>query len=180
MLLVERLRARPAARVLDFCSGSGRNARALHAAGFDVVALPDGDADRSESLGPEVGAFAAAISTHGLLHGTVAAIAARTGRIAERLELDGLLCAAFGSVRDARFGNGRRIEAATFAPLEGDERGVAHTYFTRAQLEELLQSHYTLEHLEEAGVDGVAGAWAHRKRPLSNAVHWFVVARRRL
>jgi hypothetical protein len=82
-------------------------------------------------------------------------------------------------VRDARFGKGRRIADETFAPLDGDEQGVAHTYFRRAQLDELLRPHYIVERLEETGVDDVAGAWAHRERPLSNAIHWFAIARRR-
>lgn len=165
--------------MLDFCSGSGRNAAALRAAGFDVVAVSDGDADRDAALAPEIGAFAATISTHGLLHGTIAAIGARTARIADRLEADGLLYATFGSVRDSRYGCGRRIEAATFAPLDGDERGVAHSYFTRERLDELLQPQYTLERLDEIAADDVAGTWAHRERPLAGAVHWLVIARRR-
>jgi hypothetical protein len=179
LLLVERLRARPGARVLDFCTGSGRNAGALRAAGYDVTAIPDAAADRSEFLMPGSAPFAAAISTHGFLHGTRAAIAARTARIADRLESEAPLYAVFGSVRDARFGSGRRLADETFAPLDGDERGVAHTYFTRVQLDELLRVHYIVERLEETGVDGVAGTWAHRESPLSNAVHWFVIARRR-
>ena len=173
------MRARVGARVLDFCTGSGRNAVALRAAGYDVVAIPDDAADQSEIPTPDSAAFAAAISTHGLLHGTRAAIAARTARIAERLESGAALYAVFGSVRDARFGNGRRIADETFAPVDGDERGVAHTYFTRVQLDELLRPHYIVERLEETGVDDVAGAWAHREHPLANAVHWFAIARRR-
>ena len=74
----------------------------------------------------------------------------------------------------------RRIANETFAPLDGDERGVAHTYFTRVQLDELLRAHYIVERLEETGVDDVAGAWAHRESPLANAVHWFAVVRRQL
>jgi hypothetical protein len=31
----------------------------------------------------------------------------------------------------------------------------------------------------ETNVDDVAGKWAHQRRPLRGAVHWFVVALRR-
>ncbi len=150
----------------------------MRAAGFDVVEISDADADSAEALSPAIGTFAAAVSTHGLLHGTVAAITARISRIGDRLAPDGLLHATFGSVRDARFGTGRRIAAATFAPLDGDERGVAHSYFTRTELESLLQPRYDVEALDQNGVDSVAGSWAHRRRALADAVHWFVIARR--
>ncbi|MFZ1017913.1 MAG: hypothetical protein WAN39_08595, partial [Candidatus Cybelea sp.] len=39
--LIEHLRAEPAARVLEFASGRGRNTEALRAAGFTVVAVDD-------------------------------------------------------------------------------------------------------------------------------------------
>ena len=177
-MLLERLRTRPGARVLDFCTGSGRNATILRTAGYDVLAVSDADADRAE-LSSSGDGFAAAISTHGLLHGTLDEIAERIARIAAALEPRGLLYAAFGSVRDARYGSGARIAEATFAPLDGDERGVAHTYFTRERLETLLRPRYVIESLDETGVDALAGAWAHRERPLVKAVHWLAVAHRR-
>ncbi len=176
--LIDDLSNRPGSRVLDFCTGSGRNAAALRAAGHDVVAVADASAGSSDPLPPALGRFAAAICTHGLLHGTVASIAASLDSIADRLDDAGALYATFGSVRDARFGKGRRFGPATFAPFDGDERGVAHTYFTRAALELLLEPHFVVERIEESGVDAIAGAWAHRQRPLAGAVHWFVVARR--
>ncbi|MGA8533161.1 MAG: methyltransferase domain-containing protein [Candidatus Tumulicola sp.] len=176
--LIERLRGRPGSRVLDFCAGSGRNGAALREAGYAVVALEDSVAERGGALPAELGEFAAVISTHGLLHGTVGAIAQRMESIAEHLEPNGPFYATFGSARDARFGRGRRIDASTYAPLDGDERGVAHAYFTRAALEGLLHRHFVVERLEERYVDAIAGSWAHPTTPLSQAVHWFVVARR--
>ncbi len=176
--LIERLRNRPGSRVVDFSAGSGRNGAALRAAGHDVFAVDDTSAGAADPLPAALGRFAAAICTHGLLHGTVATIAASLESIADRLDDGGLLYATFGSVRDARFGRGRRLGPATFAPFDGDERGVVHTYFTRAELESLLKSHYAIERIEECDVDAMAGSWAHAQRPLSKAVHWFVVARR--
>ena len=162
--------------MLDFCTGRGRNAAALQSAGFAVIAVPDEEADRFDPFG-ERGAFAAVLTTHGLLHGTPKTIAARLDRLRFCLADDGELYAAFGSTRDARYGKGRRIGAATFVPAQGDERGVAHTYFTRERLENLLRVRFTVERLWESGVDSVAGSWAHPTQPLANAVHWFAVAR---
>jgi hypothetical protein len=177
--LIERLQSRPKGRVLDFASGSGRNTQALRRAGLMVTAIADDAAATEKPLAGVTDRFAAAISTHGLLHGTPPIIAARLRSIAERLDAEGLLYATFGSTRDARFGEGRRIDDATFAPTDGDERGVAHAYFDRDRLRALLEPDFEVESLEERCVDEVAGSWAHRERPLSGATHWFAIARKR-
>ncbi|HEY1655479.1 MAG TPA: hypothetical protein VGF86_10220 [Candidatus Tumulicola sp.] len=171
-------RLKPRSRILDFCTGSGRNAAALAAAGYDVVRFDDAAAQRNDPLPRVPGGFAAVVSTHGLLHGTAREIAELAGSLANVLACDGLFVAAFGSAADARFGQGLRLSRQTFAPADGDERGVAHTYFTRAELEAILAKHLVIESLEEVAVDSIAGTWAHAGRPLENAVHWFLVARR--
>jgi SAM-dependent methyltransferase len=177
--LIECLRGERGRRVLDFASGSGRNAAALRDAGFDVIALDDVAAASNEPLRRMNERMAAVLSTHGLLHGTRPAIAARVRAIAAALEDGGWLCATFGSSRDARFGEGERIDDSTYAPIAGDERGVVHTYFSREELRALLEPYFAIESLTEHGVDRVAGSWAHQERPLTGAVHWFVIARRR-
>ena len=176
--LIERLHAGDGIRVLDFASGRGRNAAALRAAGLTVVAIED-EAAEADALQEMPDRFDAAVSTHGLLHGMPDAIALRVGTIAEHLHIGGLLYAAFGSTRDTRCGNGRRLGDWTFAPLDGDERDVAHTYFDRDRLAALLAQHFEIESLEEAGVDDVAGRWAHTIEPLHGAVHWFTIGRKR-
>lgn len=165
--LIERLRNLPGARVLEVGAGSGRNTRALEAAGFTVLTLDD-DA-----------MVAGALSTHALLHGTPATIAGALHAIAERLERGGALYGTFGSVRDARCGHGRFIEDGVYAPENGDERGVPHSYFDEKGVRELLNRDWIVESLREVGVDAIAGSWAHQQQPLHDAVHWFVVARRR-
>jgi SAM-dependent methyltransferase len=177
--LIEHLQHRPGSRVLDFASGSGRNSAALRDAGFLVTAVDDRRAALPSPLAARDGEFAAAVSTHGLLHGTPGSIAAALDAIAEHLENGGRLYAAFGSVRDSRFGQGECIGARTFAPLAGDERGVPHTFYDRHRLEALLSPGFILESLEEVGADATAGAWAHADRPLQGAVHWFAVAQKR-
>ena len=162
--LIERLRDRPGARVLEVGAGSGRNTRALVAAGFSVYTLPAKEP------------CAAALTTHALLHGTPRSIAEQLSAIAQALEPGGPLFATFGSVRDARYGVGETKEAHVYAPLDGDEIGVAHAYFDRDRLLARLAPHFTIESMREVEVDDIAGTWAHVSSPLRRAVHWFVVA----
>jgi SAM-dependent methyltransferase len=176
--LIEHLRGAPEIRVLEFACGSGRNTRALREAGFDVASIDDRAAASEAPFAGVHGRFAAAISTHGLLHGTPEIIGGHLLQIARLLRRNGALYATFGSIRDARFGRGEPIDASTFAPAEGDERGVAHAFFSRDQMRALLDPYFAVESLEECDADEIAGSWAHRERPLSGAVHWFAVARR--
>lgn len=177
--LIQRLHAGDGIRVLDFASGRGRNTAALRAAGFTVVALDDAAAAEANALQELSDQFDAVVSTHGLLHGAPDAIALRVRAIAGRLRHGGLFYAIFGSARDSRFGEGRRLGDSTFAPLDGDERDVAHTYFDRDRLGAMLAQYFEIESLEEAEADEVAGRWAHATKPLHGAVHWFTIARKR-
>jgi hypothetical protein len=177
--LIERLQSRPESRILDFAAGSGRNGEALRRAGFTVVRIDDDAAASERPLANLCERVDAVISTHGLLHGTVATIAARVSSIADHLMSGGLLYATFGSTHDARFGRGERIDDSTFAPLGGDEGGIAHAYFDRERLRALLEARFDVESLNERDVDEIAGSWAHRKRPLRGAAHWFAIARKR-
>lgn len=177
--LIAQLGSRTDGPVLDFAAGSGRNTRALRAAGLRVVSIADAVAESPTPLAGITARFGAALSSHGLLHGTPATIEHKLEPIARRLEPGGLVCATFGSSRDARFGQGERIDAWTFASTEGDERGVAHGYFDRERLTALLEPWFAIESLEERDVDDVVGAWAHPESPLRGAVHWFVIAAKR-
>jgi SAM-dependent methyltransferase len=173
--LLARIPDRAGIRILEVGTGSGRNAAALAAAGLAFVSIGE-----SAPIAPleRAGSFAAALSTHALLHGTPATIRLRLLEIARVLEPGGLLYATFGSTRDARFGRGERIDAATYAPSDGDEAGVAHAFFDEARLRELLGEAFAIAAMEEVAVDEVAGKWAHANAPLRDAVHWFVEAER--
>jgi hypothetical protein len=162
--LIERLRARPGAQVLEIGAGSGRNTRALEAAGLRVCSLP---AD---------GPCAAALTTHALLHGTPSSLERALAMIADALEPGAQLFATFGSTGDARYGSGTEVESHVYAAQDGDERGVAHAYFDAARLRQLLAPHFAIDSMHEVKVDEIAGKWAHPTAPLLGAVHWFVVA----
>lgn len=169
--LVDRLRARRGARVVAIGTGSGRSAAALTQAGFDVTPVDDAAAyDRLE-----VARFAAALSTHALLHGTTASLERALASIARALEPDAPFFSTFASTRDARFGRGRCVEPYVFAAESGDEAGVAHAYFDRERLENLLKPHFVVESLDECDVDDVVGTWSHG-RP-AGSVHWFAKVR---
>jgi len=166
-------------RVIDFATGSGRNARALRGAGFDVTAIDDVAAAGPEPFSAARGPYAALLSTHGLLHGTPASIGRTLAAAAAVLESGGLLYATFGSSRDARFGAGTPVEPFAYAPDGGDEAGVAHAFFDEARLRALLDPWFEIESLDERDVDDIAGGWAHLEKPLERSVHWFVRAHKR-
>jgi hypothetical protein len=100
----------------------------------------------------------------------------RIRAIARALVLHGLFYATFASTCDARYGVGSQIANSTFAPVDGDEAGVPHVYYDETRLRAVLEPSFTIESLEERGVDDIAGRWAHPSTPLRGAVHWIVKA----
>jgi hypothetical protein len=165
--LIERLRNRPGAAVLEIGSGSGRNTRAVEAAGLRVIDLD------SEEIA------AGALSTHTFLHGTPESLAALLNAVAKRIESGAPFFVTFGSTSDARCGRGTRIEDNVYAPDAGDERGVPHAFFDETSLRRLLEKAWNIDSLREERVHDIAGKWAHEQMPLGYAFHWFAVVRRR-
>lgn len=163
-------------RVLELGRGSGRNTDALRAAGFHVTAIAD-DALQTPLGLPRAG-FDAAISTHGLLHGTPRHIAAIVRESADALCSDAAAYFTFASTGDARYGLGSRIDESTYAPLEGDEAGVPHAFFDEAPLRAMLDPYFAVESLEEVAADTIVGRWAHAAMP-AGTVHWFALLRKR-
>jgi hypothetical protein len=163
--LCEQLRDRPGARTIDFATGGGRNAAALRAAGFEVLAVSDAEAASNRPFAAAEGRYAGVLSTHGFLHGTPAEIAARVAAAAQRLDPGGLFYATFGSKRDARFGTGIEIARDCYAAREGDERGVPHGFFDDEGLRDMLAALFEIESLRET--------------PAAHGVHWIAIARRR-
>lgn len=197
--LAEELLARLGAgahNLLELGPGSGRNLPALLQSGARVWAI-DQCAQRIEqlrarfsgeerlelrtapysTLPEDLPRLDGVLSTHALLHGTALEIRSALKQTIFVTRTGAILCATFGSVRDARFGKGERLGDATFASVDGDEAGIAHTYFDERDLRAALQSWEMLQ-LREVRVDGIAGKWAHQTTPLQGAVHWFAVVRR--
>jgi len=157
-------------QILEIGTGSGRNRRALLAAGLDVTSIDAGHPVPAAT-------FDAALSTHALLHGTPATLQAALEGVHLALRPQARLYATLGSNRDARYGKGRQIAAHVFAPEGGDEAGVAHTYWDEPEVRILLAGFKIIE-LSHVRVDEIAGSWGHEKSPLAQAYHWMVVAQR--
>lgn len=161
--------------MLEIGAGRGRNTNALRRAGLAVEAIDDACAPAFNA--PDE-SFDAALSTHAFLHGTRASAIRMIAATARALRPGALLYCTFGSVSDARFGQGRDLGQGTYAPQEGDEAGVPHVYFDRRQVVDLVERFFSIDELAETRADALVGKWAHARQP-SGTVHWFVRARKR-
>jgi len=160
--------------ILEIAGGSGRNTRFLLGANVPLVTTRD-DEPYTQLPGGR-GLYAAALSTHGYLHGTVAKLRAGMGELRRVLTDDAPIAITLGSVDDARFGFGDALDDNTYAPGDGDEAGIPHAYFDRDGVIELLRPLFTIDALDEVDVDEIVGSWAHDSP--GGMRHWFVIARR--
>ncbi len=160
--------------VIEIAAGSGRNTRYLTGAGIPVVATRD-DASYTQLPGGR-NLYAAALSTHGYLHGTVAKMRLGFAELRRVLRPGAPICITLGSIADARFGFGTALDEFTFAPGDGEEIGVPHAFFDRAGVADVLAPAFSVESLDEVDVDAIVGRHAHAEP--SGMRHWFVIARR--
>ncbi len=167
----------PGSRVLVIGIGGGRHLATLAAAGITVDAIEAEPARAAVWPASFPSGFDGALATHALLHGRPGDIAATLAAVRARLRAGAPFHFTLGSRRDPRYGRGTRLEEATWAPDDGDEAGVAHTYFDERGARALLAS-WELLSLEERDASATAGAWAHASGT-AGLVHWFVRARRR-
>jgi SAM-dependent methyltransferase len=179
--LTERLIAAARERALDgpvieVGTGSGRNVRALDAAGIPNVTVPDAT-PYTQLPGPRE-TYGAALSTHAYLHGTGAKLRAGIAELRRVLRPNARVYLTLGSIKDARYGLGIPFDERSFAPGDGEEAGIPHAYFDRDGALELLFG-FEVESLEEVDVDEIVGRWAHGTDEISGRVHWFVIARRK-
>jgi SAM-dependent methyltransferase len=174
--LIERIGAHSGRRVLELGCGRGRNTKALREAALDVEAIPDDKLVPTPSLHVEY--FDAALSTHGFLHGASADVGNLIRETARALKVGAPLLATFASTKDARYGQGTRIDDQTYAPLSGDEKSVPHVYYGETALRAALEPFFEIEQLEEVNADSMVGRWAHARMP-SGTVHWFARLRKR-
>jgi hypothetical protein len=177
-LLIARYRAgNLQGPVLDVHAGSGRNTRALVDAGIPVLSTRDDEPYTQLPGGRDV--FAAAISSHGYLHGTTAKLRLGLGELRRVLQPGAPIYITLGSLRDPRFGFGLALDERTFAPGDGPEAGIPHAFFERDGILELLRG-FTIESMDDVDVTGIVGRGAHPD-PEDGAepervMHWLVVA----
>jgi hypothetical protein len=162
--------------VIEVGTGSGRNTRALVDAGIPVQSVPD-DVLYTQLPGSRE-TYGAALSTHAYLHGTSAKLRAGIAELRRVLKPNAPVFITLGSFKDARYGLGIPFDDRSFAPGEGAEAGIPHAYFDRDGVIELLLG-FTIDSMDEADVDEIAGRWAHADdEEVAGRVHWFVAARR--
>jgi hypothetical protein len=157
-------------RVLVVGVGNGRHIPPLTAAGFAVDAVDD--------LGLAAREYDGAISTHALLHGSPATIAASLATIGGALRPGGLFHLTLGSTKDPRCGHGVMIDDATWAAQSGPERRVPHAFFDERPARELL-GNWEILALDERSAAETAGRWAHSPSERATIVHWFARLKRR-
>jgi hypothetical protein len=160
--------------ILEVHGGSGRNTRMLVDAGFQVLATRDDELYTQLPGGRDT--FAAALSTHGYLHGTVAKLRIGMAELRRVLRTGAPVALTFGSIEDERFGFGEALDDNTFAPGDGEEAGIPHAYFDADGVRELLKQGFAIESLEQVDASEIVGRWAHEDVPVGIR-HWFVVAR---
>jgi hypothetical protein len=185
--LIERyLAAAWDAPVLEVAAGPGRNTRALRAANVPVMATRDDEP--YTQLPGEREAYAAALSSHGYLHGATAKVRAGLAELRRVLRPGAPIYITLGSIHDERFGFGEALDEWTFAPGDGPEMGIPHGFFDRDTIVELLRG-FSIESLEEVDTTDTVGEWAHPQTEsgstpeAANAtnsreriLHWFVIA----
>jgi len=160
--------------IIEIALGSGRNARYLVDSGIPVVSTRDDESFTQLPGGRN--RYGAALSTHGYLHGTVPKLRLGFAELRRVLRRGAPIAITLGSIEDARFGLGIPFDETTFAPGDGPEAGIPHSYFDRAGVFELLAPTFTVESLCDVNVDSIVGRWAHEAP--SGMRHWFVTARR--
>jgi hypothetical protein len=175
--LIERYRAAAwDAPVLEVASGVGRSSRAFVAAGIPLVATRDDEP--YTQLPGERESYAAALSSHGYLHGATAKVRAGLAELRRVLRPGAPIYITLGSIHDERFGFGEALDEWTFAPGDGPEMGIPHGFFDRDTIVELLRG-FTIESLEEVDATNIAGTWAHEPTDSPQRIHhWFVIATR--
>ncbi len=156
--IISLLKARSAKRVLDLGCGSGRHILPLARAGFSVCGFDNSARGlllaRQDLLNEQLDAqlqlgdfryplpyrdasFQAVLSVQVIHHAETTSIRKVVAEIERVLAPGGLLFLTVPKYRNqaSRF---RQIEAGTFLPEDGPEKGVPHHYFEEGELRELL------------------------------------------
>lgn len=176
-------------RVLDLGCGAGRHSiflakQGFHVTGLDVSQTALGELDaRSKTAGlanitlvnhemqelPFIdGYFDAIVSTNVLHHGTGAEIRRTLAEVYRVMRSNGVSLIVTLSKNDFRYGNGTRLEQDTYRFTQGDEQGIVHHFFSKAELLEYFSQFEVLSLKEEIfprstsnALNTQAGDWAH-------------------
>jgi hypothetical protein len=160
--------------IIEIAAGSGRNTDFFVGQGIPIVSTRDDESYTQLPGGRNL--FAAALSTHGYLHGTPAKLRVGFAELRRVLKAGAPIAITLGSINDARFGLGVAVDETTFAPGDGAEAGIPHPYFDRTGVIDILAPAFTIESLTEVNVDDIVGRWAHEAS--TGLWHWFITARR--
>jgi hypothetical protein len=178
-------------RVLLLGVGSGRHVPPLLAGDLRIDVVDD-EADRARAAAarfagdarvrieqarydsplPFDATYDGALTTHALLHGTPATIAAVLQVVSARMRPAAPFHLTLGSRRDPRFESGTALDDSTRVAADGAEAGIPHAYFDEAGARRLL-SGWEILSLEERSAAETAGRWAHAPSELASMVHWF-------
>ena len=156
--IAELLKSRQANTVLDLGCGSGRHTVYLAKSGFSVFGLdssPEGiemtgrwlakeglEADlrvrrMTETLPYEDAFFDSVVSIQVIHHARVAVTRGIVGEIGRVLKRGGFVFVTVPELKNPKI-TFREIEPGTFVPLDGDEKGLPHHYYTPDELRELF------------------------------------------
>ena len=157
--------------IYDLGCGAGRHVAYLECAGFEVLGSdvsPHGLAACAEALA-EAGlpahlvladmtaapfadaTFDAGLSTNVLNHNTRAALVQAIDEVFRVLKPGGEFFLTVINPGDGRYGSGEEIEPDTFVLAEGPEAGIAHHFFSDADLRDWLSVFEILELRRETG-----------------------------
>ena len=170
--VVQRLREKGSDKVLDLGCGTGRHVVYLAQHGFSVYGLDNSPKaikmtaewlaqenlcadlqiqEMTETFPYEDRFFDAIVSIQVIHHADTASIKRIIGEIERVLKPGGFLFVTVPTRQNQgkRF---RQIEPNTFVPLDGDEKGLPHHYFTPQELEALL-AHFEITDIHLDPID---------------------------
>ncbi len=166
--LAEEMRGRGMRRVLDVGCGGGRHLLYLAEQGFEVYGTDRSavglaiSRERLEKEGLKAvlrrcdmtevpfpdGFFDAVLSVQVLHHNTLENVERAVGEIRRALKERGLFFATLIGRGDHKEGKGKKIEPGTYICDSGIEAGMPHHFFTRQEVEDLLEG-FEIARLEE-------------------------------
>ncbi|MFQ6088194.1 MAG: class I SAM-dependent methyltransferase [Candidatus Methanofastidiosia archaeon] len=175
-------------KILDLGCGAGRHTIFLARKGYQVLATDISENGvrytkkwlKREGLEAELGIsdmedlpfgnerFDAVICIFVVHHNTLYGIEKTLKEIHRVLKKNGLSLITLKSSRDARFGQGEKIDEDTFLFTSGDEKGIPHYFCSRKTLDKLFSNFEILE----------LWHWEVERPNIPKRVNWVVVGKK--